>query len=232
MGLIDTALTGTLPELRDKERQLRAAANGEGIEYTVADFGALRSQSDTLKILGYRDQDYAAYVAAQQRAGKPIASKNTFRPIAPYGSSYHNYGAAFDARVTRVPAGSTASAATARLGALGESVGLRWGGHFPAGEIDPPHFELAISLPDAVTRWAAWQAAQRGETPTEIAALVQSTIAIPGVQMAVERVSSLPAAMARAAAIPTAHRAITVGAAVVAGLLLYVVVQRFGSGRD
>lgn len=220
---IDAALAGTLPELRDKEKLMRAQATAEGIAYVVADYGAVRTQADTNTILGYRDKDYAAYVAAAQRAGKTPVSKNTFRPIAPFGSSYHNAGAAFDARIIGFPAAKmTGAQAVARLGAIGEEAGLRWGGHFPPGSVDEPHFELAISLPDAAARWKLWQAAQHApQPPNAVSPVGILPVIVPGVQMAT---AALPVTAA-------AQAAVTTGAIIAASLLVWVVVQRMTGGR-
>lgn len=166
MALAGFALIASaLPELLAAERALRVKADALGIEYRVADFGGLRTEADTNRILGYRKADYAAAVKKDPKVAKiPI---ETWRPIAPFGSSYHNYGAAFDVRITKRPAGVSESAALAKLGALAPSVGLRWGGTFSAKRSDPPHFELAISLADAKARWqrfAAGREVQPGQS--------------------------------------------------------------------
>lgn len=142
------SLTGALPQLIDAENQLRERANALGIGYVIADYGAVRTLADTVQILGYRDADYAAAIAADPSvANTPI---NDWRPIAPFGSSYHNYGAAFDVRITSAPAGVSFDAALQQLKDLAPSVGLR--SDVPN---DPPHFELPISLDEAKAQWAA-----------------------------------------------------------------------------
>ena len=144
-------LTNTLPELQQAEARLRAAAAARGVTYVIADFGGLRSQADTARILQYRAQDYAAAVRARpDTANTPITK---WRPIAPFGSSYHNYGAAFDVLVTGHPAGVNGYSV---LGQLAPAAGLRWGGspEFTAsGKVDIPHFELPISLVAARIKW-------------------------------------------------------------------------------
>jgi hypothetical protein len=72
---------------------------------------------------------------------------NVFRPIAPFGQSYHNYGAAFDVAILSRPAGMSETTALATLGAYAPQVGLRWGGTFR--NADYPHFELAIPISQA-----------------------------------------------------------------------------------
>lgn len=153
-----TTLTNTLPELRSAYAKLSQLAAAQGIAFQVADFGGHRTAADTATILQYRDQDYAVYVR-NLKANNPGAvpmSKERWRPIADYGHSYHDYGAAFDIVITRAPAGLSSSAARARVGALAAQAGLRWGHSFG----DDPHFQLTISLDDARRRWQAFQAAQ------------------------------------------------------------------------
>jgi hypothetical protein len=146
------SLAYALPELQLAERALRAKASAIRIYYSFADLGQIRTQTDTTNALRYRDQDYAVYVASL--GGRAPVPKETWRPIAQFGSSYHNYGAAFDVTIDTAPAGMSKDAALAALGALAPSVGLRWGGTFPSERRDPPHFELAITLDEAHRRWA------------------------------------------------------------------------------
>lgn len=152
---INAATALMLPEMARAELALRNAAAAIGIRYTVAPFGALRTEADTAKILGYRKTDYARYVAALKRTN-PSATPipvTRWRPIAQFGNSWHNYGAAIDLNVTTRPVGMSAAAALARLGALAPAHGLRWGGTFK--RVDSPHFELALSLPEVRRRWLA-----------------------------------------------------------------------------
>lgn len=144
-------LLNTLPELQAAELKLRALAAARGISYVIADFGGLRSLADTTLILKYRVDDYAAAARANpDTLNTPIAQ---WRPISPFGSSYHNYGAAFDVLVTAHPVGVNGYSV---LGQLAPQCGLRWGGspEFTAGgTVDIPHFELPISLTEARIKW-------------------------------------------------------------------------------
>lgn len=140
-----TTLLGGLPELKTAEARLRALASARGLVYAFADYGGLRSESDTTKILEYRRVEYAAYRKRMESAGKRPVSIDVYRPINEYGHSWHNYGAAFDVVMIR---GSIEA-----LGALAEAAGLRWGGHF--ARKDTPHFELPITLADARSRFAS-----------------------------------------------------------------------------
>lgn len=145
---IRNSIDGALPQLIDAESQLRQRATALGISYDIADYGGVRTFADTVTILGYRDADYAAAIAADPNvANIPI---NTWRPIAPFGSSFHNYGAAFDVKITSAPAGMSFDDALQELKSLAPSVGLS-----SSVANDPPHFELPISLDDARAQWSA-----------------------------------------------------------------------------
>jgi hypothetical protein len=147
------SLTYALPELRAAEQRLRALAASRGIIYKFADEGEVRSESDTVRIMGYRDAEYANYVKAfRAKYGmtrQPV-SKYEWRPINAFGTSHHNFGAAFDALMMK--------GTLAQLGALAPAVGLVWGGTF--ARKDYPHFQLPITLNEAKARWLA-----RGNLP-------------------------------------------------------------------
>jgi RHS repeat-associated protein len=109
--------------------------NPEGYEVKIAAQGGYRSFAEQAGLRAFSD------------AGGPHAN----RP----GESAHNYGAAIDIDVIK---GSRAnedigrraySSLSGRLGALGESQGLIWGGHFT--HADPPHFQysgIPVNGPD------------------------------------------------------------------------------------
>jgi hypothetical protein len=149
------SLVGEDPDFTASIEKLRAKALIEGIEFDVADFGGVRSEADTVKILKYRDDDYAVYVRNLRRANPREAPepKTTWRPINPFGSSMHNFGDARDLKITRYPTSFTKWQALQRLGALAPSCGLRWGGTFRRK--DWPHFEKAITLAEAKRRYEA-----------------------------------------------------------------------------
>ena len=146
-------LVGEDPLLTAKLEKLRAKAALEGIAFDTADFGGVRTEADTVRILKYRDDDYAVYVRnlkAKNPRAVPVPI-GKWRPIAPFGSSMHNYGCARDLTITKHPPSFSASTAQARLGALAPSCGLRWGGTFKS-KFDGPHMELAITLAEARQR--------------------------------------------------------------------------------
>lgn len=148
-------LDGEDPQLTASIEKLQQLANAEGIEFTTADFGGVRTEADTVRILKYRDDDYAAYVR-NLKATKPRATpvpKTTWRPINPFGTSMHNFGCARDLKIIRKPASFSEAEALHRLGALAPICGLRWGGTFKRP--DPPHMELPITLAEAKRRYEA-----------------------------------------------------------------------------
>src|SRR5205814_8666856 len=89
------SLAHALPELRTAEQKLKAWAAARGIVYVFADLGGVRTAADTADAMRYRDAEYQMYLRTLKPGHTPIA-KETWRPIAPFGHSYHNYGAAFD----------------------------------------------------------------------------------------------------------------------------------------
>jgi hypothetical protein len=140
------SLDGALPQLLAGLDRLRARASALGISFDIADFGGIRTQADTVLIMAYRAADYAAAVVADPSVSAiPI---NTWRPIAPFGSSMHNYGAAFDVEITDAP--GSFDSALQQLKAAAPSCGLR-----STVPNDPPHFELPISLDEARAQWQA-----------------------------------------------------------------------------
>lgn len=155
-------LAGALTETQAAYNQLEDLASNHGIAFRIANFGAVRTLADTNQILAYRQADFNAAVRAGQVS--PDTSLNKFRPIAPFGTSFHNYGAAFDLLILQTPQGTApdpngdtpapgADAALRLLGSLAPSLGLRWGGSFKNS--DPRHFELAITLDQAKQAYAA-----------------------------------------------------------------------------
>lgn len=149
-------LVGEDPLLTANLEKLRAKARLEGIEFDTADFGGVRTEADTTRILKYRADDYAVYVRnlkAKNPAATPVPI-GKWRAIAPFGSSMHNYGCARDLKIVKHPDSFSESTAQARLGALAPSCGLKWGGTFK-NKFDGPHHELPITLAEARQRWEA-----------------------------------------------------------------------------
>lgn len=126
-------------------QQLQEQLASQGIEIGIADFGGFRTPADTTRILDYRQTEYDQAIAVGSIPSSMTIDQ--FRPIAPYGHSFHDYGAAFDIRLKSIPDGMTTDQAFTFAGALAPSLGLRWGGTFHNG--DARHFELDVSLSEA-----------------------------------------------------------------------------------
>lgn len=147
-------LDGEDPELTVAIGKLYELAAADGIAIETADLGGVRTEADTARIIRYRDDDYAAYVRqlAKLHPGRTPTPKEVWRPIAPFGSSMHNYGCARDVKIVGKPDSFSEAEAFRRLGQLAPDCGLRWGGTFKR-RVDPPHFELPIALAQARARY-------------------------------------------------------------------------------
>jgi hypothetical protein len=220
--MADLALVDALPELRDREKKLRALASAEGIGYEIADYGGIRTQADTTRILKYREDDYKVYASKERAAGRTPRPIDEWRPIAPFGSSFHNYGAAFDVRIIKAPQGMTFVTALSRLGVLGGKAGLVWGGLWSDKRNDPPHFQLSTGLTQARERWEAMK--KDGG-----AASILGSLTLPGVQVIGRNAPTADTPHVIAATIqrhPVATATITTGALIAVALLTWVVVKR------
>ena len=151
-------LVGEDPELTVALERLATLAAPDGIEFTTADFGGVRTEADTIKILKYREDEYALYVKAlaKKDPAKVPMPINEWRKIAPFGKSMHNWGAARDLKPTKWPVGKTFQWAHDRLDTLCETdpqlkAALKLGDYFN----DEPHVELRITLEEARHRYIA-----------------------------------------------------------------------------
>ena len=172
----DIALRDALPELREKEKRMREWAASIGIAYDIANFGGIRTEADTTRILRYRETDYAAAVKRNPNVARiPITN---WRPIAPFGRSKHNWGGAFDVRILAVPRGWTPDDALKRMAVEAPRFGLKAGRYFRDAKgnpkSDPPHFELPASVQELRLRYlqgkGALDAAGRVVAPGELRA--------------------------------------------------------------
>jgi hypothetical protein len=134
-----------LPPLIAAEAKLRTLAAAEGIEYTIPAYGGVRTEADQAQLVRWRDEAVAA--------GEPSYQ------VAPFGKSYHEVGAAFDTAITKRPASMSLDTARTRLGRLGESIGLTWGGSWTPGNRDIFHFELKGTRASFLPAYAAVRAA-------------------------------------------------------------------------
>lgn len=220
----EIALADALPELQAAERRLRALATAELIGYRIAAYGGFRTASDTTRILAYRNADYRVYVERTKAAGKTPVSIDRFRPIAQYGRSFHDYGAAFDVEITQAPPGKSTAQALDRLGALGAKAGLVWGGLW--GNPDRPHFQLPTGLVQVRDRWAALH----GSTTTNddaaggLAAILAA--GVPGVQAIQSAAATATAPIRATAATIRQHPVVSTGVMIALALLTWVVVKR------
>ena len=148
-----TIRTEALPELLSLWNGVESTAAAEGIAIGIADFGGFRTEGDTALILQYRVDDYNADLSAGRIS--PTLSLQDYRPIAPYGQSWHDYGAARDFKIVSKPASLSTDDAIARVDTIAESIGLRTGASYG----DPWHLELAVPLDQAAAMWADYQAA-------------------------------------------------------------------------
>lgn len=137
------SLDGTLPELQALYYALVARLSPLGVSVQINDYGGFRTEADTSAILAARQTDYAHAVASG--AIPSSESLDQFRAIAPYGESWHDYGAALDLSPLAWPSTETQSTAQAQLVAAAEAVGFA----HPLPASDPAHFTLPVSLAQA-----------------------------------------------------------------------------------
>lgn len=116
------------PTLADKARQLIAKAHEEGIDLVVTQ--GLRTIAE----------QNALYAQGRTAPGKIVTK-------AKGGSSYHNFGLAFDIAIRKEDGSIDWDTAKlySRVGQLGKSIGLEWGGDFKSIK-DTPHFQLTFGL--------------------------------------------------------------------------------------
>jgi hypothetical protein len=117
-----------LPELRDKEAAFRDAMDAIGMAYSLPDYAGVRTAEQQAQLIQWRDEAVAQ--------GEPSYS------VAPVGSTFHEYGAAFDITITKPTNPGDGDYATAAE--VGQGVGLRPGYFFSPP--DPFHFELDYPL--------------------------------------------------------------------------------------
>lgn len=111
--------------VQEKTRALLAAALAAGIKLHV--------------VQAFRSSAEQAAIYAQGRT-KPGAIVSYAKP----GTSYHEWGLAFDVAVDKdgQPTWPRDTKLWNQIGALGESVGLTWGGRFPSPDLG--HFQLSM----------------------------------------------------------------------------------------
>lgn len=133
----NNSVDGCLPELVGAFFNLQQAATRFDIEFVVADYGGLRDESTVEQL--------------QQWELEAVAAGEKPYRVAPWGTTKHEYGGAFDARITH---GGGFADPLAKLGELAPGCGLIWGGTW-SPEPDGPHFELEASLEQCRAEWEA-----------------------------------------------------------------------------
>lgn len=108
------------PAIQDLARQLVIESGLQGIDARV--------------ISGTRTYEEQAELRRKYEAGGPKAA----RP----GFSNHNFGLAFDIGVFHGSEYIEEGPSYTRVGKIGQSLGLIWGGSWGGKDEDPPHFEL------------------------------------------------------------------------------------------
>lgn len=186
----DVALRNALPELRQDELKLRAYAAQNGITYAIAEFGGVRTEADTTKLIRWRDEAVAAARSKAYRAARAAGATETVARqkadaagraahyrVAPFNSGFHPLGAAFDIRIITVPQGKNADWAYKLLGAHAVNIGLRWGGYF-SRPADPYHFELRPARADVSARWQRYVAQRTQYARENLGGIIPAIIVV------------------------------------------------------
>lgn len=130
------SLDDLLPEVREKAEELLAAAEQAGLRLLVIQTFRTTAEQDGL------------YAQGRSKPG-PIVT------WARAGESWHNARRAFDVVPLRADGKIWWDAPNSiwqEMGRLGKSLGLTWGGDWPAGKKDLDHFEFSggLSLSEAI----------------------------------------------------------------------------------
>ncbi len=128
-----------------------------------AELGASIKINSTFRSSGTQQQVYDRWVAAGKVGPKPA------RP----GTSWHNVGGAIDFNPTLANKTGLSSRSSktqwlaSMIPAIGESVGLRWGGHF-SSNYDPIHFDLGEKFSSAQKTDLLARAKEKALLPTKV----------------------------------------------------------------
>ena len=140
-------LNSLLPEAADKCRRLLSLARERGIDIIVTSTLRTKAHQRALYAQGRRPLDEVNTV--RKFAGMPPIKESANRIVTRARVSAHETGRAFDVAVmrgasptwdARADMNQNGTPEYEELGALGESIGLVWGGRF--GMRDLCHFEL------------------------------------------------------------------------------------------
>lgn len=135
-------LQSLTPDTKRKALILIALCADQGIPLRVTQ--SMRSLEAQEAIYAQGRQGITEVNALRARAGLAVitSAENVIVTKAQPGYSWHNFGMAFDVVPMTLAEKLGVSWATphwAKIGALGKSIGLEWGGDFPSP--DKPHFQ-------------------------------------------------------------------------------------------
>ncbi|MCK6203919.1 M15 family metallopeptidase [Bacillus infantis] len=121
-------LVGVHPVIREKALELVSRAFSEGI-YVIITQG-----------LRTIEEQNALYAQGRTKPGPKVTNARG-------GTSYHNFGLAFDFAILEASGNINwnVDKRWKRVGAIGESMGLEWGGRWTSF-VDIPHFQLTFGL--------------------------------------------------------------------------------------
>lgn len=138
------------PETRARCEQLLKLAEGEGIILDPCQGLRTFAQQDALFAIGRTEMGKDP--SPMQPMGRHVTNARA-------GESWHNFGRAFDVCIRTFSGDKTPKdvwdGPWDRVGELGESLGLIWGGRWKGRKIDRPHFEWHPGLTLAQARDAA-----------------------------------------------------------------------------
>jgi hypothetical protein len=137
-------LDGVHPSVKAKALQLIVSAYDKGYKLIITQ-GLRTIHAQNLLYAKGRTTSQLKAVGITDVTGEP---KENIVTKAKGGTSYHNYGLAFDIGVLNKAENDVdwnASSKFASVGKLGKAIGLEWGGDFKSIK-DTPHFQLSFGL--------------------------------------------------------------------------------------
>ena len=148
-GETTPVIPGEVPSTGDAASDRRIAGLHPEVQATAAQFiNQVREQTGiqlrlTQGTRTYAEQD-ALYAQGRTTPGAIVTNARG-------GYSYHNFGVAFDVVELRPDGSVNWDTDWAAIGAVGESMGLEWGGNW-TGFQDRPHFQMDFGLSTAQLR--------------------------------------------------------------------------------
>ena len=157
-GAIDSAIAKAEELARRQIAALKGAADGQGVDLETArqrlqDYANKLVERAAAEGIDLKVTSLVRSREEQQRLYDAwLARGKTGLPAAPPGKSKHEQGLAFDVAIQ----GGGSPEQWQRLGQVGKSMGLRWGGDF--SRADPVHFEIPTEAAAGRTADAAERA--------------------------------------------------------------------------